>query len=83
MAGLQQRLDAIRAGFEKKAPPEAVELMHGSTRDLAGFLEKDGGLGVGDSAPGFRLPDHNGNIVDSTELLGAGPLILTFFRGHW
>ena len=83
MTGLQQRLDALRAGFQKKAPLEAVELMHRSTSDLADRLEKDEGLGVGDSAPGFRLPDHNGNTVDSAELLSAGPLVLTFFRGHW
>ena len=83
MAGLQKRLDALRAGFEKKAPPEAVELMHRATRDLAGLLEGGQGLGVGDSAPGFRLADHNGDMVDSAELLRAGPLVMTFFRGHW
>ncbi len=83
MAGLQQRLDGIRKGFEKKAPPEAVEIMHRATRDLADLLERNPGLGVGDAAPPFRLPDQDGKMVDSGELLARGPLVVTLFRGHW
>jgi hypothetical protein len=83
MAGLQQRLDAIRRGFEKQAPPEAVEIMHRATRDLADVLERHPGLGVGDALPPFRLPDQDGNVVDSRELISDGPLVLTLFRGNW
>ena len=83
MAGLQQRLDGIRKGFEKKAPPEAVEVMHRATRDLAKVLARNPGLGVGDQAPSFRLPDQDGNLVDSADLLARGPLVVTLFRGHW
>ena len=83
MAGLQQRLDKIREGFEKKAPAEALAVMHRATDDLAAVLRKRPGLGVGDAAPAFALPDQNGNTVDSAELLGRGPLVVTLFRGHW
>ena len=83
MARLQDRLDAIRKGFEKEAPPEALEVMHRATRDLAAQIAQQPGLGVGDSAPPFRLPDQDGNVVDSAELLARGPLVLTLFRGHW
>ena len=83
MAGLQQRLDGIRKGFEKKAPPEAVEVMHRATHDLAEVLARNPGLGVGDQAPSFRLPDQDGKMVDSGELLARGPLVVTLFRGHW
>jgi hypothetical protein len=60
MATLQQRLDAIRAGFQKQAPPEVNGLMHRATREP--------GLGVGDPLPPFRLPDQNGNVVESAAL---------------
>ncbi len=83
MAGLQRRLDAIRKGFEKQAPPEALEVMHRATADLAEVLAGNPGLGVGDAAPAFRLPDQDGNEVDSTELLARGPLVVSLFRGHW
>ena len=83
MARLQDRLDAIRKGFEKQAPPEALEVMHRATRDLAEQVAAQPGLGLGDSAPPFRLPDQDGNVIDSAVLLAGGPLVLTLFRGHW
>jgi len=83
MARLQDRLDTIRRGFEKQAPPEAIEIMHRATRDLADAVAREPGLGVGDAAPPFRLPDQDGNMVDSADLLARGPLVVTLFRGHW
>jgi hypothetical protein len=83
MARLQQRLDAIRKGFEKQAPPEVLEVMHRASRDLADALARGPGLGVGDAAPPFRLPDQNGNVIDSADLLAKGPLVVVLFRGHW
>jgi hypothetical protein len=83
MARLQDRLDAIREGFEKQAPPEALEIMHRATRDLAAAVEREPGLGVGDTVPRFRLSDQDGNLVDSADLLAKGPLVVNLFRGHW
>ncbi|MHC4933741.1 MAG: hypothetical protein ACYTGV_16295 [Planctomycetota bacterium] len=83
MTKLQDRLDAIRKGFEKEAPPEALEIMHRATQALAAQVAAQPGSGVGDSAPPFRLPDQDGKVVDSAELLARGPLVLTLFRGHW
>ena len=83
MATLKTRLDAIRKGFEKQAPPEALEVMHRATRDLAEQIELAPGLGVGDTLPPFRLPDSSGDLVDSADLLARGPFLLVFFRGHW
>jgi hypothetical protein len=83
MAHLQKRLNAIRSGFEKQAPPGVLEIMHRATRDLADVLAREPGLGVGDAAPPFRLPDQDGNVVDSVDLLARGPLVVTLFRGHW
>ncbi|MHC4471946.1 MAG: hypothetical protein ACYTDY_18300 [Planctomycetota bacterium] len=80
---LADKLDAIRAGFEKQAPPEALEVIHRATDDLreSGILER--ALGVGAQAPEFELRDTTGALVLSRDLLGRGPLVLTFFRGKW
>ena len=37
---LQARLDRIREGFEKQAPPEVLEIMHGATERLREYLVK-------------------------------------------
>jgi RNA polymerase sigma-70 factor, ECF subfamily len=43
----------------------------------------DRGLKVGDVAPAFELHNQGGEPVRSADLLGRGPLVITFFRGHW
>lgn len=40
-------------------------------------------LAVGEKAPVFTLPDHNGKPVSSNDLLSRGRLVLCFFRGRW
>jgi peroxiredoxin len=40
-------------------------------------------LTVGDRAPQFALPNASGRLVDLAELLAAGPVVLTFYRGAW
>ncbi|MET0481992.1 MAG: peroxiredoxin-like family protein [Aestuariivirgaceae bacterium] len=49
---------------------------------------KAGSLGalapaVGEAMPGFLLPDQDGHIVSLDGLLAAGPLVISFNRGHW
>lgn len=38
---------------------------------------------IGDQFPKFALPDSQGRVVCSDELLGRGPLIISFNRGSW
>ena len=37
----------------------------------------------GDTIPAFTLPNAEGRLVHSGELLERGPLVLSFFRGGW
>jgi peroxiredoxin len=46
-----------------------------------GLVDKS--LAVGERAPEFSLPDHNGNMVSLAELLRRGRLVLCFYRGRW
>lgn len=80
---LQDTLDAMRASFESKLPPEIVNTMHQATEALAQSGIMDRVLKVGDRAPQFSLPDHDGNMVGSEELLSQGPLVVSFYRGTW
>ena len=40
-------------------------------------------LRVGAKTPAFELPDHDGRMVSSSDLLTKGPLVLCVLRGRW
>ncbi len=40
-------------------------------------------LKVGDAMPTFLLPNAEGHLVFSDDLLKRGPLVVNFFRGNW
>lgn len=88
MGSLQSRLDEFKKQFESGAPPynathEALETMHRATAELeaSGLAKK--ALKGGDSAPGFNLFNQDHVQVNSADLLRQGPLVVSFFRGHW
>lgn len=43
----------------------------------------DRALAAGDVAPPFALPSAEGRFIHSADLLAAGPLVLSFYRGSW
>ena len=83
MGRLQERLDRIKAGFAAKVPDEVKAVMHRATEDLRGSGILDTMPRVGQTLPAFALPDTDGRVVRSEELLAAGPLVVTFYRGVW
>jgi len=80
---LQQKLDEYKAKFESSTPKATVETMHRATKELrdSGLVER--ALKAGEQAPGFTLTNQEGKERASAELLAKGPLVITFFRGHW
>jgi peroxiredoxin len=81
---LQDKLNALRAEFETKlVPPAAVEVMHRVTDELIASGQAERALKAGDRAPSFALPDPDGHVVSSADLLTKGPLVVTFYRGAW
>jgi peroxiredoxin len=40
-------------------------------------------LPVGTKVPSFELPDHDGKVVRSSELLSGGKVVICFIRGRW
>jgi peroxiredoxin len=43
----------------------------------------DGALKADDRIPEFLLPNAEGQLVSSAQLLANGPLVLSFYRGMW
>ena len=80
---LQEKLDQIKAGFEKKAPEESKAIMHKATEDLraSGIMERI--PSVGDRFAHFVRPNQDGEEISTQALLAQGPLLLSFYRGKW
>jgi hypothetical protein len=88
MASLQSRLDEFKKAFESGAPPynaphDAIETMHRATAALKASGLENIALKVGDRAPEFTLFNQDHVKVNSAELLRHGPMVVSFFRGHW
>jgi len=76
LKALQNRLEAGRA-------PEVVAKMRRAVEELRPPEILGRVLKVGDRAPDFTLTNATGVPVDSRQLLAAGPLVVTFYRGRW
>ena len=88
MASLQSLLDEFKKSFESGAPPyhaprEAIETMHRATAELKATGIEKRALKIGDRVPSFSLFNQDHAQVASAGLLREGPLVVSFFRGHW
>ena len=80
---LQDRLDAYKAQPKPNAPPELGAVSGRTIRALKASGQAERALKPGDQAPTFDLPDQDGRMVSSAELLAKGPVVLSFYRGVW
>jgi peroxiredoxin len=67
-----------------KYVPSETQAVH--ARAVANLKQQDLAsniLPVGSTIPEFRLPDHDGKTVSSSDLLAKGRLVLCFIRGRW
>jgi hypothetical protein len=80
---LPDKLNELKANFEKQAPKEALAIMHKATDDLrkSGILER--ALKVGDPMPEFELENAEGNRIRSNDILAKKRMVLSFYRGRW
>ena len=80
---LAARLAERRELIAKYVPADTQAIHQRAIEELrAGGLEQHA-LKPGDAAPGFELPDQNGVMLRSAELLSRGPLVVLFLRGRW
>jgi peroxiredoxin len=81
-ASLNDRLDAFASAVRTRQPAfhDAVERLVARLRtiDAGGSAPKPG-----EPMPDFLLPDETGRLVGLAQLIEAGPVAVTFHRGHW
>ncbi len=83
MFRLQYQLDQITEQTRQLVQPERLDPNENAVAELFASGIEQQILPVGNPAPEFALPDANGRIVRSADLLALGPVIVSFFRGRW
>ena len=76
-------LKAVTEAVRKQAPKEVFSAMETATAKLAASGLTAKALQPGMRMPDFELPDATGKLVRSSTLRAQGPLLISFYRGHW
>lgn len=79
---LGARLDAIAGAVRALSPFFAGNV----DRFVARLQQAEAGASapaVGETMPGFMLPDTEGRLLTLDDVLADGPAIVVFYRGHW
>ena len=79
---VEQQLKVKADAGEKRSPENARIFSDGIAAVAAtGIVQK--ARKVGDKAELFELPDATGQMIKLSDLLGKGPVVLTWYRGGW
>jgi hypothetical protein len=79
---LTETLAIARQVADGATEREVLARLDEARRELVATGVGAGALGQGDQAPDFTLPDHLGRPVRLADLLAAGPVVLSFYRGR-
>ena len=80
---LQDECDKFTQEFVSVVDEATLILVKDFVENLKGTKVADGARKEAQSAPDFELPDQYGNMVKLSDLLKAGPVVLSFHRGSW
>src|SRR6478735_9170957 len=94
---LKDQLDSLTAKLRAMVPAERLAVVDRFAEELVKSGLAGRALKAGDLAPSFELPDGDGMLWRSNDLLRGGPLdypftpktgangalVIVFFRGRW
>lgn len=80
---LNDQLEQMRQSSWGKWPSQNRVIVERALDELAHSDIVERALKVGDEAPDFSLLTPTGERVTLSHLLRFGPVVITFYRGHW
>ncbi|MDJ0623037.1 MAG: hypothetical protein QNJ17_08725 [Desulfocapsaceae bacterium] len=80
---LTESIAAIQEMAKERIPEEDRKLMARATEELRKSGQVEKALQQGDMLPPFLLESVGGEKLSSDDLLGQGPLVVSFYRGNW
>ena len=82
-SSLTDAIAQYKAQFRQKVSDPIRETMATATQNLVATGIENQALQKGETLPAIRLPNATGQTVDIQELLKAGPVVISFYRGGW
>lgn len=83
LMNLQSQLDSLTAKLRAMVPAERLAVVDHFAEELVKSELADRALKAGNQAPAFELPDGDGMLWRSEDLLRSGPIVIVFYRGRW
>lgn len=80
---LYKRIEEMQKKLLADIPEDVLDTMTVANKKIIGSRLEKGALKAGQEMPVFQLNNHLNRPVPSYELLGKGPLIISFYRGSW
>ena len=80
---LQAQLESLTAKLRSMVPGERLATIDRAAEGLKASGQAARALQAGAEAPAFELPDGDGMMWRSADLLRNGPLVVVFYRGRW
>lgn len=80
---LQEQLEELTTKLRSLVPAERLVTVDQAIEQLKAAGAADQALKAGDQVPAFELPDGDGMMWRSEDLLRSGPLVIVFYRGRW
>jgi len=80
---LAPQLEELTAKLRSMVPAERLTTIDRAVEELKACGLADRALKAGDQAPSFELPDGDGLMWRSEDLLRTGSLVIVFYRGRW
>jgi peroxiredoxin len=80
---LSQQLEELTTKLRSMVPAERLATIDRAAEELQASGLAGRALKAGEKAPSFELPDGEGMLWRSQELLHYGPLVTVFYRGRW
>lgn len=80
---LNDQLELLTAKLRAMVPAERLLVVDRFAEELVKSGLADRAPKAGNPAPVFELPDGDGMLWRSEDLLRSGPLIIVFYRGRW
>ncbi len=84
-SGLQWQINAFIAKSAEAGPrnPDAQAAVGKMLEDLIKSDAVKASVQTSAQAPDFSLPNVDGKTIQLSDLLQAGPVVITFYRGEW
>jgi peroxiredoxin len=80
---VKSQMAALRSKVARELPEGVFDKLNAEAANLRVSGKWRGALKAGEAAPDFKLPNRTGGISRLSELLKAGPVIVSFYRGDW